>query len=169
MDLKVHLAHFARRYWHLKAPKHTSPYHRTQASSAKSDSFSVRLTQACRKLERRWRTSGLNVHHQAWKDHLLEYKAEIVSVRSQYFSQIIDNNQKSFHTINKLLKGNSSSNVPASDQLCNRFLDHFSSKIITSVASASAPRIPHFLSLWVMWFHNESCHFHSWSHTHRSV
>lgn len=130
---------------------------------------------AGRKLERKWRTSGLNVHYQAWKDHLLEYKAEIVSVRSQYFSQIIDNNQnnpkKLFHTINKLFKGNSSSNVPASDQLCNGFLDHFSSKIanarksITSVAFASAPSIPIFpalfsqilayliLSLWVMWFH----------------
>lgn len=59
---------------------------------------------ACRKLERRWRTSGLNVHYLAWKDHLLEYKAEIVSVRAQYFSQIIDNNQnnpkKRFHAIN---------------------------------------------------------------------
>lgn len=130
---------------------------------------------AGRKLERKWRTSGLNVHYQAWKDHLLEHKAEIVSVRSQYFSQIIDNNQnnpkKLFHTINKLFKGNSSSNVPASDQLCNGFLDHFSSKIanarksITSVAFASAPSIPIFpalfsqilayliLSLWVMWFH----------------
>ncbi len=31
---------------------------------------------ACRKLERRWRLSGLSVHNQAWKEHLHEYKAE---------------------------------------------------------------------------------------------
>ncbi len=39
----------------------------------------------CRKMERRWRMSGLTVHHQAWEDSLLEYKAEIVSARSIYF------------------------------------------------------------------------------------
>lgn len=42
-------------------------------------------------------------HHQAWKDHLNEYKAKIVNTRSQYFSQIIVNNQrnprKRFHTL----------------------------------------------------------------------
>ncbi len=48
---------------------------------------------ACRKMECRWRLSGLNVHHLAWKDNLNEYKAKIASVRLQYFSQIIVNNQ----------------------------------------------------------------------------
>ncbi len=38
---------------------------------------------ACRKLERRWRISGLSLHNQAWKEHLHEYKAEIISVRSE--------------------------------------------------------------------------------------
>jgi len=37
--------------------------------------------------------SGLNVFHQTWKDHLLEYRTQIASVRSAYFPQIIDNNQ----------------------------------------------------------------------------
>ncbi|KAL0173356.1 hypothetical protein M9458_033667, partial [Cirrhinus mrigala] len=32
---------------------------------------------AYRKLERKWRDSGLNVFYQAWKDHLGEYRAEI--------------------------------------------------------------------------------------------
>lgn len=28
---------------------------------------------ACRKMEHRWRLSGLNVHHLVWKDHLNYY------------------------------------------------------------------------------------------------
>ncbi len=48
---------------------------------------------ACRKLERKWRDSGLNVFYQAWKDHLGEYRTEIESARSVYYSQIIDNDQ----------------------------------------------------------------------------
>ncbi len=35
------------------------------------------VSTACRKLERRWCLSGLSLHHQAWKEHLHDYKAEI--------------------------------------------------------------------------------------------
>ncbi len=104
----------------------------------------------CRKMERRWRMSGLTVHHQAWKDSLLEYKAEIVSARSIYFSQIIVSNQRNprqlFHSINKLLKNHSLSNVPASTHLCNTFLEFFNTKIdnirnhiINTHTSAASP------------------------------
>ncbi len=84
----------------------------------------------CRKMKRRWCMSGLTVHHQAWKESLLEYKAEIVSARSIYFSQIIVSNQRNpkqlFHSINKL---NYLSNFPASTHLCNMFLGFFNTKI----------------------------------------
>ncbi len=80
---------------------------------------------ACRKLERKWRDSGLNVFYQAWKDHLGEYRTEIESARSVYFSQIIDNNQSNprhlFHTINRLLKVNDGISLPVSNKLCNDF------------------------------------------------
>ncbi len=109
---------------------------------------------ACHKLERRWRLSGLSVHNQAWKEHLHEYKAEIISVRSQYFSQIIVNNERNprklFYTINKLVNVYSTSTVSVSAHLCNRFLDYFSSKIdnarkcITAVSSFSFCYISHF-------------------------
>ncbi len=65
----------------------------------------------CRKMERKWRLSGLTVHYQVWKDCLHEYKARIVSARSDYFSKIIHNNQDKprqlFNSINKLLNCNS--------------------------------------------------------------
>ncbi len=88
---------------------------------------------ACRKLERKWCDSGLNVFYQAWKDHLGEYRTEIESARSVYFSQIIDNDQSNprhlFHTINRLLKVNDGISLPVSNKLCNDFLNFFSSKI----------------------------------------
>ncbi len=63
---------------------------------------------------------GLNVFYQAWKDHLWEYRTEIESARSVYFSQIIDNNQSNprhlFHTINRLLKVNDGISLPVSNK-----------------------------------------------------
>ncbi|KAF7695193.1 hypothetical protein HF521_006916, partial [Silurus meridionalis] len=57
----------------------------------------------------------------------------IESVRSAYFSQIIDNNQSNprhlFNTINRLLKVNVGTSLPVSNQLCKDFLNFFSSKI----------------------------------------
>ncbi len=54
-----------------------------------------------------------------------EYKVRIVSARSDYFSQMIDDNQRNprqlFNSINKLLKCNSSLHVTASTHLCNKF------------------------------------------------
>lgn len=99
----------------------------------------------CRKMERRWRLSGMNVHHHAWKDNINEYKADIASARSQYFSQIIINNQSKprqlFHVINKLLKGDSSSHTPIAADLCDRFLDFFSSKIEKACSSLSCTAV----------------------------
>ncbi len=93
----------------------------------------------CLKMERRWHMSGLSVHHQAWKDSLLEYKAETVSARSIYFSQIIVSNQRNpkqlFHSINKLLKNHS--NVPASTHLSNTFLEFLTPKCIIYVTTLS--------------------------------
>ncbi len=84
-------------------------------------------------MERKWRLSGLTVNYEAWKDCLQEYKVRIVSVRSDYFSKMIDDNQRNprqlFNSINKLLKCNSSLHVTASTHLCNKFLDFFATKI----------------------------------------
>ncbi|ROL52414.1 hypothetical protein DPX16_0151 [Anabarilius grahami] len=59
---------------------------------------------ACRKLERKWRCSGLNAFHQAWKSCLAHYRVAIETARSTYFANIIENNQNNprqlFHTIN---------------------------------------------------------------------
>lgn len=103
------------------------------AQSAPWYNGDLRIQKAvCRKLERKWRHSGLSVFHQAWKDCLLNYRVAIETARSAYFSNIIDNNQsnprKLFHTINSLLKADSVSSLTPSDWLCNEFLKSFSEK-----------------------------------------
>ncbi|XP_065111316.1 GTPase IMAP family member 3-like [Paramisgurnus dabryanus] len=45
-------------------------------------------------MERRWRLSGLTVHYEIWKDCLQDYKAGIVSARSDYFSKMINDSQR---------------------------------------------------------------------------
>lgn len=88
---------------------------------------------SCRRMERMWRHSGLTVHCQMWKDCLQEYKAGIVSARSDYFSKMIDDNQGNsrqlFNSINKLLNHKTVSHVTASDHLCNKFQNFFVTKV----------------------------------------
>lgn len=76
-----------------------------------------------------WRLSGLTVNYKAWKNCLQEYKARIVSVRSDYFFKMIGDNQinprQLFNSINKLLNCNSFSQVTASTHLCNKFFFSF--------------------------------------------
>jgi len=106
---------------------------------------------SCRKMERKWRLSGLTVNYEAWKDCLQEYKVRIVSARSDNFSKMFDDNQRNprqlFNSINKLLKCNSYLHVTASTHLCNNFLDFFATKIdnvrkgICASISLSSPSI----------------------------
>ncbi len=107
-------------------------------------------------------------------------------VRSQYFSQIIVNNQSNprqlFHGINTFLKGSSSSSIPITANLCDRFLDFFYSKIdkarscmstisvsadfaLNSIQFSGAPLSNCFHTLLNFSeqrsFINEGCHLHS--------
>ncbi|MGH0125269.1 UNVERIFIED_CONTAM: hypothetical protein FKN15_034727 [Acipenser sinensis] len=47
------------------------------------------LKSACRKLERKWRSSGLKVHREIWTDHLMSYRHALAVARVKYFSEII--------------------------------------------------------------------------------
>ncbi|MGH0156959.1 UNVERIFIED_CONTAM: hypothetical protein FKN15_033779 [Acipenser sinensis] len=46
------------------------------------------LKSACRKLERKWRSSGLTVHREIWTDHLGSYRRVLTTARVKY-SEII--------------------------------------------------------------------------------
>ncbi|XP_061141855.1 uncharacterized protein LOC133158583 [Syngnathus typhle] len=64
------------------------------------------LKQLCRKYERRWRLTKLEVFHQAWQDSLLKYKDALILAKTRYFSQVINLNKNNpkhlFDTVAKL-------------------------------------------------------------------
>jgi hypothetical protein len=88
----------------------------------------------CRKAERRWRKSNLQVHYDIYKENLQIYNTVIRSARESFFSKIINNNINNarilFSTVDKL------TNPPASiaqellsTNKCNEFASFFSNKI----------------------------------------
>lgn len=64
------------------------------------------LKQACKKMERAWRKSKLNVFYLAWHDSVLNYKRALNTARTAYFSSLINKNKHNprflFNTVAKL-------------------------------------------------------------------
>ena len=62
--------------------------------------------QASRQLERKWRSTNLQVFLHAWKESLLAYKHALSKARSSYFSSLIDENTNNprhlFNTVARL-------------------------------------------------------------------
>ena len=51
------------------------------------------LKKDCRKLERKWRSSKLEVFYLAWHDSLLRYKIALTNARNAHFSSVINLNK----------------------------------------------------------------------------
>ena len=90
------------------------------------------LKQACRKLERKWRSSRLEVYRLAWSDSLLSYKRMLSIARASYLSNLIANNKNNprflFDTVASLTR-----NPPPtinSPFTADDFLNFFNQKII---------------------------------------
>ena len=92
------------------------------------------LKRTCRKFERKWRKTKLQVDYYMYKDLLNKYTKKIKKSRQQYFSKIIaeksNNFQVLFSTIDKLI--NPPRQIPIdlhSSVKCNEFVTYFTSKI----------------------------------------
>uniref|UniRef100_A0A671US71 Reverse transcriptase domain-containing protein n=1 Tax=Sparus aurata TaxID=8175 RepID=A0A671US71_SPAAU len=89
------------------------------------------LKQACRKMERAWRKSKLEVFYLAWHDSVLNYKRALNTARTAYFSSLINNNKHNprflFNTVAKLTQKPQSVSCAPFD--ANDFLDFFCNKI----------------------------------------
>lgn len=86
---------------------------------------------ACRKLERKWRSSKLEVYRLAWSDSLLRYRLMLSAARASYLSNLISSNKDNpkflFDTLASLTrKPNATIDSPFT---ANDFLDFFNSKI----------------------------------------
>ena len=88
---------------------------------------------ASRQLERKWRSTKLQVFFHAWKDSLLSYKHALSTARSSYFSTLIDENRNNprylFNTVARLTKNHVDPfvSIPFSS---NDFMNFFDDKII---------------------------------------
>ncbi|KAL2097497.1 hypothetical protein ACEWY4_006704 [Coilia grayii] len=91
------------------------------------------LKRECRKSERMWRKSKLQIHYQIHKEMLGKYNLEISKARKSFFSNIINNINNAhvlFSTVQKLT--NPSSQLPpelSSVNKCNDFASFFKVKI----------------------------------------
>ncbi|KAI4800683.1 hypothetical protein KUCAC02_009526 [Chaenocephalus aceratus] len=108
----------------------------------------------CRKAERRWRKTNLQVHFEIYKERLGLYNLELKNARQSFFSDIITKNKNNaralFATVDKL------TNPPVSvaseflsTRACNDFASFFTDKIqkIRQAVSASASGTANVLSL----------------------
>lgn len=101
------------------------------------------LKLACRKLERRWRLTKLEVFRLAWNDSLLNYKRALSSAKTAYYSKLINANKNNpkflFRTVAKLTSNPSPSDTSLFS--ANDFMTFFTQKItlireeITSILS----------------------------------
>ncbi|KAK0142789.1 hypothetical protein N1851_019280 [Merluccius polli] len=87
----------------------------------------------CRKAERLWKKSGLQIHFNIMKSLLSTFNCMIKEARRQYFSNLILINQNNprilFKTVDSLVNTPPPSVPIESDADCNRFLSYFNDKV----------------------------------------
>lgn len=101
------------------------------------------LKRICRRAERKWRKTKLQIHFNILKENICNYNQSIKIARQEYFSNLIDSNKNNsrvlFTTIDKLINPPPSvhSELLSTDK-CNEFAEFFKdkiSKIRTAVAT----------------------------------
>ncbi|KAL0148410.1 hypothetical protein M9458_056310 [Cirrhinus mrigala] len=93
------------------------------------------MKRQCRKAERMWRKTKLEIHYSIYKDSLHAFNVELATARQKFFSNLINSNLNNtrtlFATVERLT--NPPSQIPSemlSDSKCNDFASFFSEKII---------------------------------------
>jgi hypothetical protein len=90
---------------------------------------------ACRKAERKFRSTNLTIHRQLFHEAQQHVNGLIEHAKQEYYSSKIESaDQKSlFKTVDTLMNKSKSSNLPSYDspeELADRFCEYFSNKII---------------------------------------
>ncbi|MBN3301915.1 PIF1 helicase, partial [Amia calva] len=98
------------------------------------DEHTHSLKTECRKCERKWRETKLEVFHMAWNESIIRYKQALSSARSAYYSNLIDTHKNNprflFNTIATLTNQQvKPSEVIPPNFTCSDFMDHFNSKV----------------------------------------
>lgn len=93
--------------------------------------------------QRRFVATSLTVHKLAYREHQKNYPTV---ARSQYYSNLINsipgNSKQLFSVINNLLKPHNHICNKFTEEQCNSFIDHFTSKVTTICSSLAPPNSP---------------------------
>nr|XP_061827608.1 uncharacterized protein LOC133613810 [Nerophis lumbriciformis] len=101
-----------------RAPKRRTPWFTEETRAHKL---------SCRKLERKWRATKLEVFHQAWSDSLITYKHMLTLAKAKYYSNLIHLNKNDpkflFSTVASLTQQGTppSSSTHSADDFMNFF------------------------------------------------
>ncbi len=115
------------------APIKVSKKTGTQKSVWRKSTAVQNMKRQCRKAERMWRKTKLEIHYSIYKDSLHAFNVELATARQTFFSNLINSNLNTrtlFATVERLT--NPPSQIPSemlSDSKCNEFASFFSEKI----------------------------------------
>ncbi len=92
------------------------------------------MKRQCRKAERMWRKTKLEIHYSIYKDSLHAFNLELATARQTFFSNLINSNLNNTRTLFAIVERltNPPSQISSeklSDSKCNRFDSFFSEKI----------------------------------------
>uniref|UniRef100_A0A672SSK0 Reverse transcriptase domain-containing protein n=1 Tax=Sinocyclocheilus grahami TaxID=75366 RepID=A0A672SSK0_SINGR len=92
------------------------------------------MKRQCRKAERMWRKTKLEIHYSIYKDSLRTFNVELGKARQSFFSNLINSNLNNtrtlFATVERLTNPpNQIASEMLSDSKCNEFASFFSEKI----------------------------------------
>ncbi len=116
------------------APIKVSKKNGRQKSFWRKSTAVQNMKRQCRKAERMWRKTKLEIHYSIYKDSLHDFNLELATARQTFFSNLINSNLNNtrtlFATVERLT--NPPSQIPSemlSDSKCNEFASFFSEKI----------------------------------------
>lgn len=105
-----------------------------------------KLRRQCRKVERLWKATNLQVHRLYLKELLSEFNDRVKNARAAYFSNLISSSQHNsrvlFKTINHIVSPPLPSVPVFSNDDCNRFLLFFVNKVAVVRASITPSHSP---------------------------
>lgn len=91
----------------------------------------IALRKSCRKMERQWRHSGLEVHLQAWRDNLKTFQTRMSAAKAAYYSSVIMKNRNNsrllFDTVSRLTE--QQNEVGCTDLTAEDFLLYFTARV----------------------------------------
>ena len=109
----------------------------------------------CRKAERRWRKTNLNVDYDMFKEKLRTFNLELRNARQSFFSDIITKNSNNAHALFAAVDRLTNPPVTVasehlSTRVCNEFASFFTEKIhkIRQAVTGSIPGSRYVLSLY---------------------